>query len=91
MRQLYHLEKDHVQTLQLLAGDELMVQHGTVWLSEGGDDIVLERQQRYRLNVGGPVVIEALCDTELTVRHADTAGARHGWHDWLSRAMARLA
>jgi len=56
----------------IAARDPLLVEcrRGTLWVTAGGDDVVLEGDQSHVFSSRHPVVVQALSDAELTLRAA---------------------
>lgn len=88
MRQTHTLMQDTLQSIHAHIGDEIEVMRGAVWITVGGEDIVIGRGQRHRLQVGGQAVIQALAPAQIIVRH-DPSGFMPAWFtQWFGRVAA---
>jgi hypothetical protein len=54
------LQRNEIQSHTLRAGDQLRAIHGTIWLTQGGKDVILHVGQAYRSTTQGTAVIEAV-------------------------------
>lgn len=57
------LARGTIRRLQLRRGASLVCRYGCLWLSQNGEDIVLQAGQRHRAANGEQLLVEALADS----------------------------
>lgn len=88
MRHTYSLMQDTLESLHGHAGDEVEVVRGAIWLTLGGEDIVLGRGQRYRLPRSGQLVLQAMTPAQVTLRQQARTPLFAWLEAWRERAAA---
>jgi len=64
------LAQGAIRRLQLRRGASLVCRHGCLWLSQNGEDIVLQAGQRHRAANGDQLLVEALADSSYHLQPA---------------------
>lgn len=62
-----HLLQDHLLTLQNAQGCRIECHHGQLWLTAGGEDIVLQKNESWLVQADAPVVMQSLEDSSYTL------------------------
>ncbi|WP_373975325.1 DUF2917 domain-containing protein [Chitinibacter sp. SCUT-21] len=66
--QAIQLPKSSLSTLSGHKQQWIICEHGTIWLSDDGHDVILQRGQNWQVKSDYPVVIEAFANSRFNIQ-----------------------